>query len=276
MKSILLALFTLLVANLFAYSQNKLQLIAEYGAGLQTSSWYNFLASDIKEEYKTNNSRILLRIEGGGAFLYPFMWGARMKAHLVGNLGFDSRNIQVQNCDLDGREIKAQFFLIPEKAIIPFCNDTIPVPQKTFRYSVRGYDNPHLEADEVYSIPDKEGAISKTYYKLLKELLNKSPESKLLLIGYLGTNFYNEYRHKKNGDLVDFPFRKIDKPILMRKMLQENVASFTKQGVAQTRISTINGGYKDSTRIVEIWFVPKGGEIPKPKPDYFPKRKRTK
>jgi hypothetical protein len=55
-------------------------------------------------------------------------------------------------------------------------------------------------------------------------------------------------------------------------MLLNAKTKFIKNGINPAQIETINGGYVDDKRRLEFWFVPKGGEIPKPKPDYFPKR----
>ena len=118
--------------------------------------------------------------------------------------------------------------------------------------------------DDPYYIVGTEQAISKITNHVLVELLSKSPQSRIYLIGYLGTNLY--YRSKE--------IRKLDKPNLIHKMFREIEMKLIQNGVDDSRIVKVNGGYKDETRSVEFWFVPKGGEIPKPKPNYFLKKHR--
>ena len=55
----------------------------------------------------------------------------------------------------------------------------------------------------------------------------------------------------------------------MRRAAQ---TEFIKKGVAASQIITVDGGYVNDFRTLELWFVPKGGEIPKPKPDYLSKK----
>ncbi len=256
--------------------KSQLRLIEEFGE-IPTSHWYNFLYG-IGQQYKDDKSNLLIKTLGrtGKNIVRPFVWGARMKAHFVGNMNFDSKRIQVQNCDLDREEIKVQIFLVPVNYVVPECNNEIPIPKETFLLSFKGYENPYLETDSIYEIPGAEKAVSDIYYKVLDELLIKSPDSNIFLIGYLGTNHYGGSRLNNKGKYVDFEFRKLDKPKLLKEMLKENQNELVKNGISSLIISSINGGYKDSTRQIEIWFVPKGGEIPKPQPDYFPKKKRQK
>ncbi len=47
-----------------------------------------------------------------------------------------------------------------------------------------------------------------------------------------------------------------------------------KNGFNGSRIELVEGGYisGDGERRLEFWFVPKDSDIPKPKPDAFPKK----
>lgn len=106
--------------------------------------------------------------------------------------------------------------------------------------------------------------------------MNKSPESKVYIIGYLGTNVYDIRKQDSKGEWQDIDIRNLDKPKLLNKMFREIETVFIQSGMDASRIVKVNGGYKDETRSVEFWFVPKGSEIPKPKPDYFSKKKLRK
>ncbi len=79
----------------------------------------------------------------------------------------------------------------------------------------------------------------------------------------------------KSGKEIVRPYSKTDSPNLFSKFLEDEKGKLTKNGIDEKRIVLVKGGYKFGRRM-ELWFVPKGGEIPKPKPDYFPKKKRSK
>ena len=277
--SLTLIILTLSTTIFSQIESNQPKLIEEFGF-IPTSHWFNFLYA-IGVQLKDNQeSNLLIKISGreGKNIIYPFTWGARMKAHFVGSMNFDERKIRVQNCDLFKEEIKVQFFLVPIGYIVSECNEDIPFPEKTFLLRNKYYENPYLPAEyrpeEIYGIPGADAAGSKAFYKVLNDLLSKLPDSKVLLIGYLGTNHYNGNRLNKKGEYVGYEFRRLDKPNHLKKMLKEVQDGLIKNGVNPSKISSVNGGYQDSTRNVEIWFVPQGGEVPKPKPDYFPKKNR--
>ena len=105
--------------------------------------------------------------------------------------------------------------------------------------------------------------------------MDKSPENKIYVIAYLGTNLESGYFDEKKG-YIEKEIRKPDKKSLAGKLLLNAKKEIAKNGIDAAQIETIVGGYKDGRRKLEFWFVPKGGEIPKPKPDYFPKKKRRK
>ncbi len=90
------------------------------------------------------------------------------------------------------------------------------------------------------------------FTKVLNKLLNKSPDSKKILVGYLGTNYYKGNRLNDKGKYVSYEFRRLDKPRHLKEMLKEVEARLIKNDVNQSIISSIDGGYQDSTRSVEI------------------------
>ncbi len=49
-----------------------------------------------------------------------------------------------------------------------------------------------------------------------------------------------------------------------------------KNGIKSSQIETIKSGYSNGKRRLEFWLVPKGGEIPKLKSNYFPKKECQK
>lgn len=105
--------------------------------------------------------------------------------------------------------------------------------------------------------------------------MNESPESKVYVIAYLGVNV-EEILVDKNGKATVKSRRKLDKKSVTKELFLNARNELIKNGIKPSQIETIEGGYIDDKRKLEFWFVPKGGEIPKPKPTYFPKKKQNK
>ncbi len=127
-------LILILSMAIFCQNENNQPKLIEEFEFIPTSHWFNFLygvGGQLKDNPKLN---LLIKVQGkqGKNIIYPFVWGARMKAHFVGNMNFDGRKIQVQNCDLYKEEINVQFFLVAADYTISECNEEIPSPEKTF------------------------------------------------------------------------------------------------------------------------------------------------
>jgi hypothetical protein len=92
----------------------------------------------------------------------------------------------------------------------------------------------------------------------------------IYIIVYLGTNPETKYKDK-NGKVIEKIVRNSDKKSLAKKLLLNARKEFIKNGINPSQIETVEGGYVDDRRELQFWLVPESGEIPKPKPDYFPK-----
>lgn len=213
----------------------------------------------------------LFQIYGGSKhnyYAYPYRKRAIYYDYLVNSRQVDAKKFKFQNCGFSEKEILTRFFLVSKNSNVPECNESVVVPSKTTQFSTRHYENPHYYFDNPY--PSFDVKISKVENEFLNKLLSKSPDSKVVLVGYLGSNVYSDFESDRSID-NDYPkIRKPDDPKLIQKILEEQKDALMKIGIPFSKILTINGGYVDATRRVEIWFVPKGKEVPKPKPDYFP------
>ena len=110
-------------------------------------------------------------------------------------------------------------------------------------------------------------------HNVLKRLLNNAPESKLYVIAYLQTNFEED----EAGKIIIGKPSRVDKKSYANKMFRAARKELLENGFSPSQIVTINGGYVNgNARRLEFWFVPQGGEIPKPKPDYVSKKRRRR
>ena len=278
MKKLISQIIFVLILSVTIFSQgveDKIELYDVFG-NVAMGDYITRLDALATIIYESNGEKIgLIRVYGSSPdkdYAYAFQIISAYNTYVFKFRQYDSNWFRFQNCDLDAKTITTKIFLIPKDSETPKCNETIAVPQQTTRFSTRYYENPHYYFDNPY--PDLSGDFPKTENELLIKLSKKSPDGKIVLIGYLGSNVYRDYESEINED-NDYPeITKPDNPKLINKILKEQKNALIKSGISSSKITTINGGYKDSTRNVEIWFVPKGGEIPKPTPDYFPKKKR--
>jgi hypothetical protein len=153
----------------------------------------------------------------------------------------------------------------------------LPVRKETVLFTFRHYENLYIFYDNPYGIIGAEEATSKISNEIRIELLNKSPESKIYIIGYLGTNRYGSGKQNSKGEWEDVEIRKLDKPSLMKRMLQGEVEQgLVKSSADASRIIKVDCGYQAGTRNIEIWFVPKGGEKSKAEAKLFSEEKTSK
>lgn len=235
---------------------------------------------------KANNSKAIIRISGGGenCYLCHYRQGSYMTAVLKSRILPVKKNsvennrlgkYSIEYCN-ENEDLKVQLYLMPPNSTLPVCNKTQYFPKHSFRFqTIYFYSKTQqvtpLENTYVESTSPADGEYSLNALKEAKNILDKSPDSKIYIIVYLGTNLERGYYDEKKGE-VEKKIRKLDKKSIAKKLIQNTTKEFVKNGINSSQIKTIEGGYVDDKRKLEFWFVPKGGEIPKPKPDYFPKK----
>lgn len=150
-----------------------------------------------------------------------------------------------------------------------------PEPNKTFLFDEFPYPGKNdvggCCAIDGYTEEAKKASLDKFAQKLKNQPLNKGY---IILYGQNCTDCSESAVYSKNGKYLgtksniylDF------KTEITKSLLKEKTYLLKNYGIKSSRIIAINGGYKE-WRTMELWIVPKEGEIPKPKPDYFPKKK---
>lgn len=161
-------------------------------------------------------------------------------------------------------------------AALPKCGKTFEIPKQSVVFDRASFytGDSKLIPLEDFSIGIGEaadGQYSRSAWKAIKGVLDKSPESKVYVIVYLGTNPETVFEDENRKTII-----KLDRKSLADRMLLNAKKELVKNGIKSSQIETIKGGYMNGKRRLEFWFVPKGGEVPKPKPDYYPKKKRSK
>jgi hypothetical protein len=277
MKNIFLQFLVLFLFSTALYAQNNEQkgrLIDSFGS-ITTDDLLGRIGIYWELLKDNPKAKVLVKISGG-AITGAYVRGALIKTYLKNNDKLSAEKFTVQFCNINKAPIETRLYILDENEKIETCEENLTVPDKTVLFeSLYFYykDSVFSSKEPFENFPiEGEGPDTHEYFQtvqdVLKRLLNQTPDSKIYLIGYLGTNRGWTNTLKKERD--------IDKPNALNKFFRQVENEYLQSGIDASRIVKINGGYKDSVKSIEIWFVPKGGEIPKAKPETFPKKKKKR
>ncbi len=281
MRKIFFQVFLVLLFIISISAQANKQepiLIDEFG---KINAEENFARLDFlnSELSKTENAKAVIRISGGdeNCFMCHYRQGSYATS-IVKSRRHSIDKYSIEYCTAN-EELRVQLYVMPMNTQLSACNKTLAVPKCSALFDTIHffYNNKLTPLEDTYveSTSPADGEYSQNALKAVKQILDKSPGSKIYIIVYLGTNSEIKYE-EKNGESVEKNVRKLDKKSLAEKMRLNANNELIKNGIDSLQIETIIGGYVDEKRRMEFWFVPKGGEIPKPKPDYFPRKRVRK
>jgi hypothetical protein len=224
---------------------------------------------------KTPNSKALIRIYGGreNYFAASYNRGSVMQAVLKNNLLYPIEKVVIQFCNINQEPVYTRFYIVRDNDKLETCDENLTSPKQTILFDVVSF---HYQTFKLTPFENlivehgfSDGEYSQFSQDVLKRLLNESPESKLYLIAYLRTNFEED----ESGKIIVGKSGSLDKKTYANKMFRAARKELIKNGFSASQIVALNGGYVNGNgRRLEFWFVPQGGEIPKPKPDYIPKK----
>jgi len=273
-----IVLTILLFAISIAAQENQPQLVDEFGK-LSMDDLLGRITNFAMEVNKTPNSKALVRISGGDKdyFGLPYALGSLIKSGWENNRKQPADKLSIQFCNVNEEPINTRFFIVGENDRVETCNENLIIPKQTVRFENVSYIDYFVAPEntfdsiEVTYLPTESSPIqySKFVLNIVKGFLKDSPESKVYIIAYLQTNF----DENENDKIIVGKAGRLDKKSYAAKMFRAARGELIKNGFSPSQIVTIEGGYVNGNgRRLEFWFVPKGGEIPKPKPDYVPKR----
>jgi hypothetical protein len=263
-----------------AAQDNQPKLIDEFGK----TSLEDMMARVVhlgSETSKSPNLRALIRIYGGKekSFAFPYVYGSLIKGYWQNTVKFPPEKLIIQFCNINNEPFWMKSYLVQENNNLETCEENLSAPNETTLFETSTFYDSKIKftpIEEDYVEIDGWGEYSVYAQNILKRLLDYSSESKIYLVGYLGTNFFESFKPNNKGEYEKKENRNLDKPNKLMRAFQQVETELIKNGINKSRIIKINGGYRDSALEIEFWFVPDGGAIPKPKPDYVPKKKRNK
>lgn len=280
MKKILVQSSIVLIFNLcvFAQSDNLPHIVTEFGKATaeELEAHLDHFATEIRKNPKST-ARIIIYRDKDEPFGFPIRYGVRIQTYLLKNRGIESKRLEITNCGVSQSNL-VQFLLIPfnykSTSIDSLTCSNIEYlsnRKQSFLFDRFWYSLPNEGSD--CCITDNYGDFEKTAsLDAFAKKLTEDKTQKAVLIFY-------SYKCKMKEVCQ---YQPSDSPKLANRILKrEKDYLIKKHNISLSRVITINGGYKRGrysaeARSLEFWLVQKNGEIPKPKPDYYPKKKRSK
>lgn len=206
---------------------------------------------------------------------FPTRYNAKLQSFLALHLGVSSERLTILDGGLNENR-KTQLWLAPAGKKPPInisTNDGNIF--KTILFDRFNY--PNLFDDRTCCAIDS--FTEQTKKALLDELAKKiieKPEIKAYLIfyGQYCTNCSSSAIYSRSGKyLGDKPDIYLDSLKVINNILRkEKKYLVNHHNISASKIITVNGGYR-RWQTLELWLVPKDGEVPKPEPESFPKKR---
>lgn len=278
-KIILQILVALFLAVSVSTQENQPRLLGEFGE-MPIGAMKAYVDGVAYELNELPNHKVLVRIYGGRkySFASAYVRGSQIKSFWANFVKRPAEKLLIQFCNINEEPIRTEFFAIRENDKVESCDENLIVPKKTVLFYTAYFDTTYFEVPEITfdpiekyypAVEGSSGEYSEFAQNILKSFLKNSPGNKIYIIAYLNANFESV----ENGEFVTKKVPTLDRKSYANKMFRAARKELIKNGFLPSQIVTINGGYINGNgRRLEFWFVPKGGEIPKPKPDYIPKK----
>jgi hypothetical protein len=207
-------MFSILAISLSAQSENSEPVLVDEFGKLPLGD-LSLRMDVLQNELKTKkDSSALIRIYGGTEdwLVFPHIRKAFYKAYFSNFEAIDKSKIVIQLCDSSEKEIRNQFFIVSQGAKFDKCEETSKKPLKTSLIKVETF-HPVGSADDYLGTKGVDEATTEASYNFTAELLTKSPESKVYIIGYAG-RFFEPAEGKSEKEIVsEIDSLKVNKPV---------------------------------------------------------------
>lgn len=272
-------MFVLILAtSSFAQNENQEMILYDEQKDMPLNSiLYSSMGSVAYEMSQDKDLKFQVNIFGGKGTKYfstPYIYKAYISTQLKINYKVPAERILVQNCNVHKEELRVRVYQVPKNVKFELCEENLIVPSKSVLFETL-YFYPNATTlyekaieETVVDLYTLESQYSKTSLEVLENMLKNSPKNKVYLISYLGKSTESIETKDENGKLKFDQIETPDTKEQGKKILNNIQGILERNGIKSSKIKTIEGGYQNEQRYVEIWFVPKSGEIPMPKPDY--------
>lgn len=274
----ILAIFIFTISISAQSKDNQPELVDEFGNVSLEDRFARMdgLAFQIEQ---TPNSKALVRVYGGDQrnFASPYVYGSVMRS-MWNTRRYSPEKLTIQFCNVNNEPFSTKLFKVRENEKVENCDENLTVPKETIHFeSVSFFEKEFKlkpwENDGFDVVGSLNGEYSQFARDVLKKFLNDSRENKVYVIAYRKTNFETD----DSGKVLSKSLKNLDPKSFADKMMRNARNNLIKSGIPAKQIVVMDGGFRNSNeRELEFWFVPKGGEIPKAKPDYVPKKKLAK
>lgn len=261
-------LAVVLFAHLAAFAQDDgLKLVDEFGE--LTIEGILARGDNYGHELRLSpEGRALIVISGNysNSLSSSYIRGAIFRTILLNWRKISPEKITILNCDVSSGEIETRFYIAFPNAKLPECDTSLPKIDETKHFGAAPFWGDNYIG--CCPIQGGEEAIFNELLLVTGKILEASPDSKVMLIGYSGTGIYSGASLPKRNRTLNRKPRRWDSETGVNKRLREATAYFKKQNVSTDRVTTLYSGYRDFGSEVEFWIIPAGGAKPEIKPTY--------
>lgn len=267
MKTFSISIFLFALFNSLVFGQSKdlprqIDQFGEINPESLTVSMYHF--NDELQQNPTAKGYIIIYRDKTIPFGFPIRFGVKLQSYLTKNLELPVERFEIINGGLIN-ERKTQLWISPRGDKPPTANSIKEEfeADKSFLFDRFNYPTPYDGAG-CCSIDGYTEEAKRASFDKFAEQLKEQPTSKAYLI------FYGQYCIDCSSDT------ELDSSGTITRILRKEKTYLHKHyGIDNLKIITINGGYR-KWQAIELWIVPKGSEIPKPKPETFPKKSEVR
>lgn len=267
-------IFVLILSTVIFAQSDEPKLIDEFG-NIPLDDLMSRLDFAMIETQNNIDSKALFRVYGNSLEVgnNPLTRAELIEAYWITTRKFSADKLIIENCFSDEKSARTRVFIkLKNVNLDEPCEKKLSTPQKSILFDKVSF-NPNTSKliplrNSPLEIGYSENSYSEYSLKVVKKFLDETSQNKIYVISYLGTDSpYNSNEDEKR-------VKKIEKKSLSKERLKNAKKEILKNGIKVSQIKIIDGGYVDDYGRLEFWFVPKGGEIPKPKPDYFPNKQK--
>lgn len=253
---ILIIVSVFLVAPSLLHAQEPVKL-DEFGR-LYSKELEGRLDDTLTELSKHPDARIQFMISRGenDSLGSSYQYAAKFRA-FVENRKKDTKHFVLTICEAKPK-LNIQVWLLTSAAMKECKPDSVNI-QKTIKFDTAVYEKSPFKT---CCVVDGFGPIqADASLKAFADLLKEYPDTTAYLFVYGGTQFY----WIKDSFYSDRRLTGLDKKRETHDFVRKAKKFLTTAGIDSSRVKIKIAGYRDPISTVQMWIVPEGGEIPKPK-----------
>lgn len=228
------------------------------------------------QENPTSKGYIIDYRDKGLPFGYSIRFQTKLQNFLARYFELPPKRFKIINGGV-GNERKTQLWIVPSGSKLPIIDSVNEKFEfdKSALFDSFNYPEPFNSGCcgiDDYQHEEKNASLDR-FAQILKE--NPTAKAYIIFYGQFCTDCSSSVRYSRSGKYLGLkPDIYLDSPRTITRILRKEKNYLLKRhGIASSKVITINGGYR-KWQAIELWIVSKDGNIPKSKPETFPKKRQ--